>query len=86
MWRIVVIFCALNATDVFAGTSRNAFRVGITITGNGNSPVLNPKPAAGPIAGPQMAIPLPPERRAAVGPRDNAPWGAGFSSHHPPSR
>jgi hypothetical protein len=65
MWRLVVILCVLNATDVFAGVSRNAFRVGITITGNGNSPALNPKPA--PIAGPRMAIPLPPERRAAVG-------------------
>jgi len=65
MWRLVVILCVLNATDVLAGASRSAFRVGITITGNGNSPVLNPKPA--PIAGPRMAIPLPPERRAAVG-------------------
>jgi hypothetical protein len=73
MWRLVVFLCVLNATDVFAGTSRSAFRVGITITGNGNSPLLNPKPAAGPIAGPRTAIPLPPERRAAVGPRDNAP-------------
>ena len=73
MWRLVGILLALNATDVFAGTSRSAFRVGITITGNGNSPLLNPKSAAGPIAGPRVAIPLPPERRAAVGPRDNAP-------------
>jgi hypothetical protein len=73
MWRLVVILCVLNATDVFAGVSRSVLRVGITITGNGNSPVLNPQPAAGPIVRPRMAIPLPPERRAAVGPRDNAP-------------
>lgn len=66
MRKLVVILCVLNATDVFAGTTRNAFRVGITITGNGTSPVLSPKPA--PVAGARMAIPLPPERRAAAGP------------------
>jgi hypothetical protein len=71
MWRLVVILCALNATEVFAGVSRSAFRVGITITGDGNSPVLNPKPA--PVAGRRMAVPLPPVRRAAVGARDSAP-------------
>jgi len=68
MWKLVVILCVLNATEVFAGVSRTTMRVGITITGNGNSPVLNPKPAAGPIAGPRTAISLPPGRRAAIGP------------------
>ncbi len=71
MWRLVVVLCVLHASDVFAGERRSVLQVGIIITGNANSSTLNPKPAAGRLAGPQMAVPLPPERPVAVGARDS---------------
>ena len=73
MWKLVFVLCPLLSSTVFAGENRGQLQVGITITGPGNSSAASPKPAAGAIAEPEVSVPRPTERPAAIGPRDTAP-------------
>lgn len=73
MWRLVFVLCLLLSSTILAADSRGQLQVGITITGAGNSSAANSKPAAGAIAEPEVLVPRPTERPAAIVPRDNAP-------------
>jgi hypothetical protein len=74
MWVLVFVLCLVQSSTTFARESRGQLQVGITINGNANSPAVNPKPAAGAIAKPEVSVPLPTERPAANGQGDRAPF------------
>jgi hypothetical protein len=73
MWRLVFVLCLLLSSTVFAAENRGQLQVGITITGPGNSSAASSKLAADAIAEPEVLVPRPTERPAAIVPRDNAP-------------
>ena len=73
MWKLVFVLCLLLSSTILAADSRGRLQVGITITGTGNSSVVSPKAVAGAIAEPEVSVPLPTEKPAAIVPRDSAP-------------
>jgi hypothetical protein len=73
MWRPVFVLYLLLSSATFAGESRGQLQVGITITGKGNASAVSPKTGPGAIAEPEISVPGPTEKPAAVGPRDTAP-------------
>jgi hypothetical protein len=73
MWRLVLVCYLLISVAVFAGESRQSMKVGITITGKGNSSAVSAKTDAGANAGTVVSVPLPTRRPAAIGPHDTTP-------------
>ena len=73
MWRLFFVLCLLLSSAVLAADSRGQLRVGITITGTGNSSVDSLKTIAGDVAEPKVWVPLPTERPAIIVSRISTP-------------
>jgi hypothetical protein len=73
VWRLVFVLYLLNSSAVLAGEIRRSVQIGIAITGKSNSSAINPKPAVGTIAEPEVSVPRPMDEPAAIGPRDIVP-------------